>query len=132
MLTSLRALARRVFAVIAFAVLGVWRLLRWLLTSLLGRWQPPLWLRALGRGLCRTGRWMRAHPRPSIAMLTTLILLGAGGSYAWHWHKHRPQPHTVRYTVHAPALTAYQRQPIEIDGLRIDFAESAAPLDAIG
>ena len=41
-------------------------------------------------------------------------------------------PHTVAYSVHAPNLTGYQHEPISIDTLRVDFHESAAPLDAIG
>ena len=132
MLASLKSACRRVFSVFAFIILGVLRLARWLLTALIGSWQPPLWLRKLWQGLCAGGRWLRAHPGKTASGLAVLALLGGAGAYAWHWYQNLPVPHTVAYSVHTPELTGYQHEPISIDTLRVDFHESAAPLEAIG
>lgn len=132
MFTSLTAACRRAFAFVSFIVLGVLRLARWLLSALVGSWQPPLWLRKLWQGLCACGRWLRARPGKTAAGLAVLAVLGGAGAYAWHWYQNLPVPHTVAYSVHAPNLTGYQHEPISIDTLRVDFHESAAPLDAIG
>ena len=132
MLASIKSACRRVFAVFVFVILGILRLARWLLTTLVGNWQPPLWLRKLWQGLCACGRWLHARPRQTAAALTMLALLGGAGAYAWHWYQNLPVPHTVAYSLHAPTLTNYHAEPIRVDNLRIDFRESAAPLEAIG
>lgn len=79
MFTSLIAACRRVFAFVSFIVLGVLRLARWLLSALVGSWQPPLWLRKLWQGLCACGRWLRARPGKTAAGLALLALLGGAG-----------------------------------------------------
>lgn len=72
------------------------------------------------------------HPKQGVAGALLLGVAGLAGAYGWQWYKNLPVPHTVSYSVHAPELTAYQKQPIVIDTLRINFAESVAPLAAIG
>lgn len=132
MLASLKSACRRIVAVFFFLVLGLLRLTRWLLGALLGNWQPPLWLRKIWQGLRACSRWLRARPKQTAGALTILALLGGAGAYAWHWYKNLPVPHTVAYSLHAPELTGYQHEPITVDSLRIDFHETAAPLEAIG
>lgn len=123
---------RRSLTVFTFVALGLLRLTRWLLIALVGNWQPPLWLNKLWQALRTGGRWLRARPKQTACVLAILALLGGAGAYAWHWYKNLPVPHTVDYSVHAPELTGYQHEQISVDTLRIDFRESAAPLDAIG
>ncbi|HLD68075.1 MAG TPA: MG2 domain-containing protein, partial [Pseudomonas sp.] len=132
MFAALKTACRRIYAAAALVFFAVFRLLRWLLSAVFGQWQPPYWLRQLGQGLGVTGRWLRARPKQSATALAGLALLGGVGAYAWHWYQNLPVPHSVAYSVHAPSLTRYQHEPIGIDSLRIDFAESAAPLEAIG
>ena len=79
MFTSLIAACRRAFAFVSFIVLGVLRLARWLLSALVGSWQPPLWLRKLWQGLCACGRWLRARPGKTAAGLAVLAGCGGGG-----------------------------------------------------
>jgi hypothetical protein len=131
MFASLQAFSRRVIAVCSFLCMALYGLTRWLLAALFGQWQPPFWLRKLWQGLCAVGRWLRARPKQTAATLAGLALLGAIGAYAWHWYKNLPVPHMVAYSVHAPDLTGYQNSPISVDTLRINFSESAAPLEAI-
>ena len=61
-----------------------------------------------------------------------LVLLAAAGFYGWHWYANLPQPHTVGYSLHKPNLTDYTQQPAAVDNLQVRFAESVAPLAAIG
>lgn len=132
MLASIKSACRRIFAVFAFVILGLLRLARWLLGALVGSWQPPLWLRKLGQGLASIGRWLRARPKQTAAALALLALLGGAGAYAWHWYQNLPVPYTVAYSVQAPALTDYTQETPVIAPLRIDFRDSAAPLEDIG
>ncbi|MEO4045727.1 alpha-2-macroglobulin [Pseudomonas sp. CAU 1711] len=132
MFASLIAACRRAFAFVSIIVLAVLRLTRWLLGALFGSWQPPLWLSKLLQSLCACARWLRARPRQTASALAVLALLGGAGAYAWLWYKNLPVPHTMAYSLHAPQLTDYRHEPITVDNLRIDFHESAAPLEAIG
>jgi alpha-2-macroglobulin len=132
MLTTLKTFCSRLFATLAWLLLGLLRAVRWLLHALIGSWQPPLWLRTLGHASRTGGQWLGAHPKQGLAGALLLGLVGLAGAYGWQWYKHLPVPHTVSYSVHAPKLTAYQKQPIVIDSLRVDFTESVAPLAAIG
>lgn len=47
MFAALKTACRRIYAAVALVFLAVFRLLRWLLSTLLGQWQPPYWLRRL-------------------------------------------------------------------------------------
>ena len=132
MFSSMKRISRRVLAVFALVFFAIFRLFRWLLAALVGRWQPPFWLRKLCQGLCATGRWLRARPKQTALTLAGLAVLGGAGGYAWHWYQNLPVPHTVAYSVHQPKLTVYGRNEPRIDTLRVDFAESSAPLEAIG
>ena len=132
MFATIKTFCLRLFAAVAWLILGLLRLVRWLLNALIGSWQPPLWLRKLGQFSRAGGHWLAANPKHSGAGLLVLALLGGAGAYGWQWYKNLPVPHTVSYSVHAPDLTLYQKQPIVIDTLRVHFAESVAPLAAIG
>ncbi|MFH0900782.1 MAG: alpha-2-macroglobulin, partial [Pseudomonadota bacterium] len=104
---------------------------RWILGSILGRWEPPPWLRLLGRGVARGGGWARAHRAASAAILVTLAFLGTGGVLGWRWWKQRPRPVTTEVTVTAPELTRIADKPVPYPVL-VDFADSVAPLKDIG
>lgn len=132
MFASIPSACRRALATLTVIAVAALRLTRRLLRLLLGSWQPPPWPRKLCQGLRAGSLWLYRRPRQSAIGLVTLALLGGAGAYGWHWYKNLPVPHTVAYSVHAPKLTDYQQEPIRVDGLRIAFAESAAPLQAIG
>ncbi len=127
-------LLQRLLAVLLFIPRILLRLTRGLLTLLLGRlsWSAPGWLRGLGRLAQAGGQRLRRHPRRSLAGGLLLALLAGAGGYAWHWYASLPQPHRVAYSVQAPALTDYRSDPMRVAPLVVDFAESAAPLAAIG
>ncbi|MCK9797568.1 alpha-2-macroglobulin [Pseudomonas sp. MAFF 302030] len=135
MFARCRDAARRLFGVLSTVTRLLLGLTLWLAKHLLGQWRPPYWLRALipalGRGLSAVGRKIQAYPRQFAAAVATLAVLGGAGLYGWHWYTNLPQPHTVTYSVQAPSLTDYTRQPLAIDSLRIQFRESVAPLEAI-
>ena len=100
--------------------------------AVFGQWHPPFWLRAIGHGLANLGNKARAYPRQAGAGAVGLVLLAAAGFYGWHWYANLPQPHTVGYSLHKPNLTDYTQQPAAVDNLQVRFAESVAPLAAIG
>jgi hypothetical protein len=121
MFDSLKAISRRVVGAFLTVVGAVF-----------GQWHPPFWLRAIGRGLANLGNKARAYPRQAGAGVLGLVLLAAAAFYGWHWYTHLPQPHTVGYSLHKPNLTDYTQQPPVVDNLQVRFAESVAPLAAIG
>lgn len=132
MFATIKTFCLRLFAGLSWLLLGLLRVVRWLLNALVGSWQPPLWLRKLGQLSRSAGQWLSHHPKQSAVGVLLLGLVGVAGAYGWQWYKNLPVPHTVSYSLHAPELTAYQKQPIIIDTLRVNFAESVAPLAAIG
>ena len=121
MFDSFKAISRRISAVLLTVVGAVF-----------GQWHPPLWLRAIGRGVANLGHKARAYPRQAGAGVVGLVLLAAAGFYGWHWYSNLPQPHTVGYSLHKPNLTDYTQKPPTVDNLQVRFAESVAPLAAIG
>lgn len=100
--------------------------------ALFGQWSPPFWLRAIGDGVLALGQKARAYPRQAGAGVLGLVLLGAAGFYGWQWYSHLPKPHTVSYSLHKPNLTDYTQPTPVVDNLQVRFAESVAPLAAIG
>ncbi|MGH8412856.1 MAG: alpha-2-macroglobulin family protein, partial [Pseudomonas sp.] len=132
MFDSLKATSRRFFGALISVVSVLFSAVRWLARSLFGQWQPPRWLQATGNGLVNVGHKARAYPRQAAGGALALVLVLAAGFYGWHWYSHLPQPHTVGYSLHKPNLTDYtQPQPV-VDNLQVRFAESVAPLAAIG
>ena len=121
MFDSLKAISRRVVGVFLTVVGAVF-----------GQWHPPLWLRAIGRGVEKLGSKARAYPRQTGAGVLGLALLVAAGFYGWHWYSNLPQPHTASYSLHKPNLTDYTQPTPVVDNLQVRFAESVAPLAAIG
>lgn len=121
MFDSLKAISRRVVGVFLTLVGAVF-----------GQWHPPRWLRAIGHGLANLGRKARAYPRQAGAGILGLMLLAAMGFYGWQWYSNLPQPHTVGYSLHKPNLTDYTQPSPVVDNLQVRFAESVAPLAAIG
>ncbi|RMT93061.1 hypothetical protein ALP39_02642 [Pseudomonas marginalis pv. marginalis] len=121
MFDSLKAISRRVVGVFLTVVGAVF-----------GQWHPPLWLRAIGRGVAKLGAKARAYPRQTGAGVIGLVLLTAAGFYGWHWYSNLPQPHTASYSLHKPNLTDYTQPTPVVDNLQVRFAESVAPLAAIG
>ena len=121
MFDSLKAISRRILGALLTVV-----------SAIFGQWQPPAWLRATGRGVGSLGNKARAYPRQAGAGVLGLLLLAAAGFYGWHWYSNLPQPHTVGYSLHKPNLTDYTQQPPIVDNLQVRFAESVAPLAAIG
>ncbi|HEX4999481.1 MAG TPA: alpha-2-macroglobulin [Terriglobia bacterium] len=102
----------------------------WGLSQVFGNvhWQAPEWLRWTGRQQVRAWRFLRADWRRLAALALAVTAAAAG---LW-WYKTRPQPHYVEYTVMAPVLTTYDENgKPEIHPLRVQFAESAAPLKSI-
>jgi uncharacterized protein YfaS (alpha-2-macroglobulin family) len=104
-----------------------WRILGWLVVSLIGRcqWQAPAWLAWLETQ--RAGGWRYLAANPKRAALLALVVVSTGGGY--FWYASRPKPHYVTYTVRSPALTEYNDNGLaSIKAMQIVFNESAAPL----
>ncbi len=130
---TLRGGLKRVFHFLYLLLAGAGRLFLWLMRQLFGlSWHAPLWLRHAGRGLAGLGRKMRARPVVSATIVGLLLAAAGAGWFGWQWYKNLPAPHTVAYTVHAPSITDYRTEPPGVRPLRVQFAESAAPLAAIG
>src|SRR3989344_6128074 len=113
MFDTLKTIFRRLFGAL-ITVVG----------ALFGQWQPPFWLRAIGRGVLNLGSKARAYPRRAGGGVLGLVLLAAAGFYGWQWYSNLPQPHTVGYSLHKPNLTDYTQQPAVVDNLQVRFAES--------
>jgi alpha-2-macroglobulin len=112
------------------AVLKVLAAFVWLTAKVIGRWQwqPPEWIRWIGRRFAQFARYLAADLKRAAAFLLLLLALGGG----WYWYKTRPVPHYVTYTVTAPALTEWGDRGItSIKPLAIEFSESAAPLQQV-
>ncbi len=126
--------------------------LRWLLITLFGQmqWQPPAWLRAIGRALWRVFggplSWLRQRPALLTVLVLAVLLAGPAGWGAWRWHKLHPTvhalakpaasvPQNVALRLEAPAVTCYgcddpaQRAPRP---LTLHFGGSIAPLALVG
>lgn len=126
-------LLRRLLSVVVFAVSAIYNAVLSLAGALFGQldWQAPTWFCAMQRQLSALWRWAGENPKRTFVIVATLAALGAGGHYGWQWYKKLPQPHTVSYSVDAPAITDYNQTPVVIDTLDIRFDESAAPLENI-
>ena len=102
-----------------------------LLPRLIGhwQWQAPPWIPGTARRVSDFRRYLSADPRRAIAFTVAVALLGVG--LVWYWT--RPTPHYVVYTITDPSLTEYDERGIKaIHPLRVEFAESAAPLKYVG
>ena len=101
MFATIKTFCLRVFAAVAWLILGLLRLVRWLLNALIGSWQPPLWLRKSSQLSRAGGNWLVANPKHSGAGLLMLALLGGAGAYGWQWYKNL-QCHTPSVTRYTP------------------------------
>ena len=117
---------------VVHAFARVLQALRRALLFLFGRlsWEPPLWIRAVGRGVRGVGGAMVRHPGRTAAAFVALVLLTGGGVYLRRWYQSLPKPLLVQVAVTAPGLTPLEerRRP---QPLFVDFDASAAPLDRI-
>jgi uncharacterized protein YfaS (alpha-2-macroglobulin family) len=102
-----------------------------LVVFLFGRWNPPVWLSAGGRGLQSGGRWAWAHKLKAALLVLLVAGAGIGGTAGWRWWKARPKPATVDLTVQAPALTPIGDK-VTPRPLLVEFAASVAPLKSVG
>ena len=103
------------------------------------RWEPPTWLRALGRIPVALGvlgyRALREaqlrNPRRFWVSLSSLMLVAIVGAEGYRWYKNRPQPYTLKASASSPKAT-----PITVDAkpeaLVVTFSGSAAPLELVG
>ena len=111
----------------------------WVFQQIFGQvaWQPVGWQRAVGRGTVKVGSDIRARPGRAIAVLVTVLALGAGSWYGYKAWRDRPKPIVEAPSTmktHAPLLTGYdetERKPI-VHPLRIDFTRSTAPIALVG
>ncbi len=127
MWTMLVRAVRRLLSGVAFGVGATTRILAWLITHALGRWQwqAPAWCIWVRTDVARGWRYLAASPKR--AALLALVVLATGGGYVWYVN--RPRPHYVTYTVDSPGLTEYNDNGIaSIKSMTIVFDESAAPL----
>src|ERR1035441_7904348 len=106
----------------------------WLITHMFGvfEWKSPAWVARVGprlaEGWRRIGRYLKADQKRAGYVALAVALLFGGVI----WYLSRPKPHYVEYTLTAPALTEYGDNGISaISPVRIDFSESAAPLQQV-
>src|SRR5579875_1711574 len=105
---------------------GIVTALGWLLSPLVGQvnWSAPGWMHAV-----------RRRPLHSLGIVATVAIVAGAGWFGWHWYKHRPRPHEpvrITWTVNAPEITDYTKQPISIHPLELVFSASAAPIELVG
>ena len=108
----------------------------WVITHVFGvfkwEWHPPAWAeraapKVLDRGR-KTENYLAADWRRPAGIAVAFVILNLG----YFWYVTRPKPHYVDYKVTAPALTEYDEKGISsISPLKIEFAESAAPLKQV-
>ena len=96
-----------------------------------GRWDPPPWLRRIGRGCGRGGVWAWGHKLKAACLIVAVAGASVGGRYGWHWWKTRPKPATVAVNVVEPGLTPIGEKTTPRP-LRVEFSASSAPLKAVG
>jgi uncharacterized protein YfaS (alpha-2-macroglobulin family) len=101
------------------------------LVALLGRWDPPPWLRRCGREGQRGGRWARSHKVKAALLAVVVAGAGVGGTLGWRWWKARPKPATVGVRVTEPGLTPIGEKAMPRP-LVVRFTASVAPLKAVG
>jgi hypothetical protein len=105
---------------------GIVIALGWLLSPLVGQvnWSAPGWMHAV-----------RRRPLHSLGIVAAVAIVAGAGWFGWQWYKHRPRPHEpvrITWTVNAPEITDYTRQPPSIRPLELVFSASAAPIELVG
>ena len=111
-------------------VRGLFKLIGWLLTPLLGRvsWSAPAWMPA-------TASLLRRRPLACASGALAVLLLAAAGSFGWQWYKHRPrpvEPERVTFQLQAPSITDYAAEKPTYSALSVRFSGSAAPIEQVG
>ncbi len=109
-----------------FGFLG--RVLRALFGSL--SYEPPTWLRFIGRGIAKAGRWLIGHPKHVAASLAVLAVLSFAGWRGYKWYEARPKPVEMSVRIEAPDATRIEENA-KPDVLRIHFGASAAPIEKV-
>jgi hypothetical protein len=122
--------AARLFA--PFLLLARW--VRALFVILFGtlQWQAPAWWRWIAERLRKAAAYAATHRAAGLAAVVAGAGLVVATWFGWQWYRSLPVPHTVDYTVEAPAVTSYEKTPVVVSPLRVRFAESVAPLANIG
>ncbi|OGT83400.1 MAG: alpha-2-macroglobulin [Gammaproteobacteria bacterium RIFCSPLOWO2_02_FULL_61_13] len=95
-------------------------------------WQAPRWWRWSADRLRWAVGYGVEHRAVGLGALAVALGLGAAAWFGWLWYQNLPEPHTVDYTVEAPASTDYEKTPVVVSPSRVRFAESVAPLAHIG
>ncbi|MFO0577714.1 MAG: alpha-2-macroglobulin [Polyangia bacterium] len=101
------------------------RMLRGIFGSL--SWEPPGWLRALGRGAGAGGGWVRRHRGAALGVVAMVVALAIGVGAGMRWYEKRPKPKELTVRVDAPAAMRLE-EGAKPDTLRLLFSGSAAPL----
>ena len=114
---------------------AVARLLGRVLRPLLGSWQAPPWLQALGRWLARPLGWLQNH---LLWAMPLVVLLGVAvwqrpALTTW-WYGSLPDPVVpvaMKASINAPERTRVE-DGASPNPVRIDFSGDAAPLALVG
>lgn len=104
------------------------RALRGLFGSL--SWEPPGWLRAIGRGLRGGGQWVGKHRGAAFGVLAMVAALAVGVGLGWKWYQSRPKPAELTVHITAPHATRLE-DGAKPDVLRVIFSASAVPLEMV-
>lgn len=99
--------------------------------ALLGTWNPPDWMHALGRGASRSTRAIAAKPWHAIALITLATGTLAAALYGYHWYQTRPKPIETTLSVQNPARTEIENERAPYPAT-FKFSHSAAPLGMAG
>lgn len=86
-------------------------------------WQAPWWLHKIVQGLRYIVSWCKKHIKITLAILATLSVFSAVGSYSYYWYNNQPKPYQVAYSITAPTLIS--------PNLTIRFQDSVAPIGMI-
>ncbi|MFY7818114.1 MAG: alpha-2-macroglobulin family protein [Akkermansiaceae bacterium] len=114
---------------------SIFRFMALLLSSLVGTWQPPGWMRWIFGNL---GQHVAKRPRIYTMVLLFMAMLGLG-LQQWQrwWEMHRPQERQlvqmrdVAVTIVPPSPTTWTKDKAVHGVLKVNFSYATAPLDLI-
>jgi uncharacterized protein YfaS (alpha-2-macroglobulin family) len=97
------------------------------------RWTPPLWVGRAAEGIGRGWQLSCRHPRHSLAIAASVVVVAVGGYVTWRWYQGLPKPVEYSVSVSNPDRTCIECDPPGRPNPAVfTFSGSVAPLQASG